>query len=171
MALPVPRLASSTVLLANLHVLLLDDDVLARGEIRHSLARAGVTRVTETGLDSTDAPRRPLPRADVIISEVNFRLGSGLSLLRALRLGRIPQLRPDTSFIFVSARVDPQVVALAAQLDAAGFIAKPVSFDRLRVALLRGQSHSCVLNPDKYLAVPLVQARHSSGTLHTGKLL
>jgi DNA-binding NarL/FixJ family response regulator len=133
--------------------LVLDDDAGARADLRRALAGVGVSRITEAGLADGDILRRPMSYVDVVLSEISFTAGSGLSLLKAIRLGRVPQIRSDTPFIIVSAAANTAMISAAAQLDATAFIIKPVAPERLRAALLRGRNHACLLDPVRYASV------------------
>lgn len=115
------------------------DDDSFRTMTRQSLRDIGIIRTIEAG--TTDCPKSGLQAhstIDVIVSDLNLRKGNGIYLLKAIRMGRIVGIRPDVCLILVAETADTRTLAAAAQLNASGFLVKPVNVARLKAAMLRG---------------------------------
>ncbi len=70
------------------------------------------------------------PQLIVILSDINMPGMDGLTLLRETK-----QRRPELPVIMVTAYGDEERRRLAKQYGAAGFVTKPVDFDRLKQQL------------------------------------
>jgi CheY-like chemotaxis protein len=128
----------------DLHALILIDDAFSRADVSRALKSVGMKRITE-GSASAGYFRGNVPfpaSVDVIVSDIQLRLGNGLKLLKAVRSGKICGIRQDTCFIFVTAMINPAAVSAAAQLHVNGYIGKPIVLTRLKEALLRGGQES-----------------------------
>jgi DNA-binding NtrC family response regulator len=150
------------VSLPHVHAMVIDDDAGARARTNQALRVMGLMHITELG--STGAPRSlPSMRSvDVVISELRLATGSGLALLKGMRLGRVPGIRPDLPFIFVTSVAYARMVSAAAHLDASGFVIKPVKTDRFREVLLRALGRRPAVSPEKYAAINVEQAMRIS---------
>jgi len=108
--------------------IIVDDDPLVRGVMRDLLEAANdILIVGEAG---TVAQARSLARQqgpDVVFLDVNLPDGTGFDLL--------PDLRPGTSVVFVTSAEEYAVHAF--DCEAADFLLKPVSPERLQKALAR----------------------------------
>jgi len=130
----------AAVSLSQLHIMIFDDDPASRAELRDALKSAGgpyITEVFNRGRACGGEVSFP-SSLDVIISNTQFDSGSGLALLKAIRIGLLADVRPDLCFIFVSDCADAAVVRMAAQLDANGYLIKPFLYSSLRATVLRG---------------------------------
>ncbi len=134
------------VALGQMHVMIFDDDFASRGALRLALKTAGVMFIHEANSGHT------VSGIDVVISALRLQASTGLRLLKAIRTGLIKSIKPDVCFLFVSESVDPAVLAAAAQLDANGYLLKPVPATRLRDAIVRGRGKCATLDKTKYAA-------------------
>jgi len=125
--------------ISQLRVMTFGDDDSFRRMTRQSLRDIGIIRTIEAG--TTDCPKSCLQAhstIDVIVSDLNLRKGSGISLLKAIRMGRVLGIRPDVCLILIAEAADTKTLAAAAQLNACGFLMKPINVARLKAAILRG---------------------------------
>ncbi|MEI2724743.1 MAG: response regulator [Verrucomicrobiota bacterium] len=107
---------------------IIDDDSLVRGVLRDLVEVANDVEIV--GEASTVAQARVLVRhqvPDVVFLDVNLPDGSGFDLL--------PDLKPNASVIFVTSAEEYAVQAF--DCEAADYLLKPVSAERLRKALAR----------------------------------
>lgn len=121
-----PRERASTVLLV-------DQDERVLTSLSHSLQREGIETVGASSLDEALEALSSL-QPDVIVSEVNFASGpAGLELFHRIRSnGHLS----TTSFIFLAARLDHDILVAGRRFGVDDFIAKPAD-DDLVVASIR----------------------------------
>ena len=114
-------------------VLLVDQDERVLTSLSHSLQREGVETVgASTFQEALDVLAAVQP--DVIVSEVNFASGpEGLELFHRIRLNGALS---TTSFIFLAARLDHDILVAGRRFGVDDFIAKPAD-DDLVVASIR----------------------------------
>jgi PleD family two-component response regulator len=114
-------------------VLLVDQDERVLTSLSHSLQREGVETVGASSLEEAlDALAAVQP--DVIVSEVNFESGpEGLELFQRIRSNGALS---TTSFIFLAARLDHDILVAGKRFGVDDFIAKPAD-DDLVVASIR----------------------------------
>jgi PAS domain S-box-containing protein len=114
-------------------VLVIDDDAGIRRVLRIALEDAGYTVLTapdgETGIKlcQSEAPQ-------IVITDIGMPGISGLEVLR-----RIKEMDPDKEVIVATAFSEIALAIKAMQLDAGGFVTKPVSDDTLALALKRAK--------------------------------
>lgn len=114
-------------------VLLIDDDAGIRRVTAIALEDAGYTVLTapdgETGirLCQEESPQ-------IVITDIGMPGIDGLEVLR-----RIKEMDPDKEVIVATAFSEIALAIKAMQLDACGFVTKPVSDDTLAVALKRAK--------------------------------
>lgn len=114
-------------------VLLIDDDAGIRRVMALALEDAGYTVLTapdgQTGirLCQEESPQ-------IIITDIGMPGMDGLEVLR-----RIKEMDPDKEVIVATAFSEVALAIKAMQLDASGFVTKPVSDDALAVALKRAK--------------------------------
>jgi DNA-binding NtrC family response regulator len=148
--------------LLNAHVLVIDDDPASRARTNQALRIMGLLQITEvssTGSAKTLPSMRPV---DLVISELPLALGSGLALLKAVRQGRVPGIRTDVPFIFLTTAAYPRMVSAAAHLKASGFVIKPLKTERLREVMLRALGHRVPMSPDRFAEIDVVAAMRPS---------
>jgi CheY-like chemotaxis protein len=114
-------------------VLLVDQDERVLTSLSHSLQREGIGTVgAESVPEALDVLSAYQP--DVIVSEVNFANGSaGLELFHHIRSNAS---LATTSFIFLAARLDHDILVAGKRFGVDDFIAKPAD-DDLVVASIR----------------------------------
>jgi DNA-binding NtrC family response regulator len=150
--------ANTAISLPHVHVMVMDDSAASRVRIHHALRVMGVMHVSEVTSSGEVKNVPSLRTVDLIISDLELGTGSGLSLLKAIRLGRVAGIRADVPFIFVSDVAYPRMISAAAHLDANGFVIRPLSTDRLRTVMLRALKHRVELSPEKYVNIDVVEA-------------
>lgn len=146
----------------------MDDSESSRVRIHHALRVMGVMHVTEVTSTGAAKSMPSLHTVDLIVSDLALGVGSGLALLKGIRLGKVPGIRADVPFIFVSDVAYPRMISAAAHLDVGGFVIRPLSTDRLRTVMLRALKHTLVLDPAKYINVDVVAALRLSDVTDPG---
>lgn len=108
--------------LSGAHVLVVDDQALIRTVLRHFLEKGGCKRVDEAanGVEALALLTERHP--DIIICDINMAPGDGFSFVRELRAG------PGSGIpvIFLTCNADEAFVNEAKNLDASGYLLKPV---------------------------------------------
>ncbi len=145
-------------LLDGLHCLIVDDDREIVVMIESLLRAIGITKIS-TASDGTEAVAvltTTMQVVDVTICDLDMPNGNGLQLLHAIRAGQIRNVRPNCSFIVLTAFASSALIALAGKLDANGYLIKPVTADKLRDAITKARSRILPVDPAKYanLTVP-----------------
>ena len=141
--------------LHQLQIVLFDENPAARAETRRALHSAGVMQIAEAsfGDGRLTGARLKAPQLDVIISDIDLGAVNGLVLLKAIRLGRIRGLRPNMCFILLTGCTDPAAIAVAAALDANGYLMRPTTLDRLRSTVVKGVAKLFTPDAAKYQGV------------------
>ena len=135
---------SGSSILSKLHVLIVDDDLMLLDMVAGMLATFGITQVlrADSGAHALDAVVDQSRPVDCVISDYKMSNGSGLALLKNVRMGRAKFLRADSCFILLTGSGDTDVVKLAARLDVNGYLIKPVSAVKLQATLERARAYS-----------------------------
>jgi two-component system chemotaxis response regulator CheY len=120
--------------LADLRILIVDDDQFMREMIKQILHSFGVDAIEmadagESGLDLV-ASFKP----DVMLCDVEMSPMSGIELLRQVRRHADATVR-ETSVIMLTGHAEMKVVDQARQLRANGYLVKPVSPSQLNARL------------------------------------
>ena len=142
-------------LLEGLHCLVVDDHRELVVMIESLLRSIGITRIS-TAADGTEAVSMLTTAqrmVDVTICDLDMPNGNGLQLLHAIRGGQIRQVRPNCSFIVLTAYAAPALIALAGKLDANGYLIKPVTADKLKDAITKARSRIVPIDPAKYASI------------------
>jgi DNA-binding NtrC family response regulator len=142
--------------------MVLDDDPVSRAKTNQALRIMGILHITEMSSTGTAKTLHSMRSVDLIISELGLALGSGLALLKGIRQGRVPGMRPDMPFIFLTSQAYPGMVSAAAHLDASGFVIKPVNTERLRHMMLKALNRHIRSGPEKYADIDVVEAMRLS---------
>jgi two-component system LytT family response regulator len=109
-------------------VLLVDDEPLALARLRQVFERIRDTVIAGTAANGRQALTQIAAlKPDLVILDLKMPLIGGLEVARGLS----PDNKPEV--IFVTA--DGSYPAEALKLDAAGYLWKPVDFERLRAAV------------------------------------
>ncbi len=117
-------------------ILLVEDDLLDAMNVERELRKLGITvplRQARNGRDAlnmlrgtpTQLPMDPLPA--LVLLDINMPRMNGLELLAELRAD--PRLRHLQVFIMTTSEEEPDRTQ-AHQLNVAGYIIKPLTFDR-----------------------------------------
>ena len=114
-----------------LKALIVDDEAPARSELRFLLGEAGGVEVVGEASDASEALQLIAAiEYDVVFVDIEMPGLSGLDLAKEL-----PIARPSPAVIFVTAYSEHALEAF--EVAATDYIVKPVSLDRLRLALAR----------------------------------
>ena len=133
----------TTSTLAGLHILIVDDEALARARLRTLLddlnssgQEPAIARISE----ADDAQRAQLLLAqggiDVVLLDIHMPGLDGLQLAQSLR----DQGTPVPAIVFVTAYAEHAVTAF--ELDATDYLTKPVRLSRLQRALQKANRQS-----------------------------
>ncbi|MDR2991628.1 MAG: LytTR family DNA-binding domain-containing protein [Burkholderiaceae bacterium] len=118
-----------------LHVLIVDDELLARTRLRALLGECRAPQALVVGEADNAARAVALAQhvpVDVALLDIHMPGAGGMRLAQALReLPRAPQV------VFVTAYAEYAVQAF--ELEAADYLTKPVRLDRLQAALRKAQ--------------------------------
>ncbi|MHB1206601.1 MAG: response regulator [Rhodospirillaceae bacterium] len=87
---------------------------------------------------------------DCVISDWNMHPVGGLELLRTLRAGEIEGVPPATCFIMLTSHAGEKTVRSAIALDANAYLAKPVSFEKLRKTVSAAMAVRIVPKPAEH---------------------
>lgn len=118
-----------------MHILIVDDEALARSRLRTLLADCGGHTVAEAAnaAEALQWLATPAGRAcDTVLLDIHMPGQDGLSLAHALR-----RLARPPAIVFVTAHADHAVSAF--ELDAADYLTKPVRLERLQQALAKAR--------------------------------
>ncbi len=119
-----------------MHILIVDDEPLARSRLRRLLAdcdAAGQVSEAQHAGDALAQLRAPSARpVDLLLLDIRMPGMDGLALAQQLR-----QLPAPPAIVFVTAHADHALDAF--ELDAADYLTKPVRLERLQQALAKAQ--------------------------------
>lgn len=79
-------------------------------------------------------------RIHIVISDCNMAPVNGLQLLKTVRSGKANGVDPNLPIILLTGHSDMPVVKRAVELKASGFLAKPVSLEKLTGAINKALS-------------------------------
>lgn len=124
----------SSVDLASLKILIVDDQEFVRTIVKKMLGQLGVGAVVEAmdGNTGLEAVRRERP--DLIVCDIQMRPMDGFGFVKALRA--TPEVS-DIPVIMLTAHTDVGTVARAKELDIGAFLAKPVLPPALKDKILQ----------------------------------
>jgi two-component system chemotaxis response regulator CheY len=139
----------------NLHILIVDDDAATLDLIEALLNAQKVALVTRasSGVEAFGKLAKSDRIVDCVLCDFTMANGNGLQLLQAIRMGQIKYLRPDACFVLLTASGDATTVAMAMELDVHGYIVKPATPEKLRVAISKARARSIRINFQKYSQV------------------
>ena len=145
-------------LLEGLRCLLVDDDREIVVMIESLLRAIGIAKIStaSNGTEAVAILTNPAQVVDLTICDLDMPSGNGLQLLHAIRTGQLRNVRPNCSFIVLTAFASPALIALAGKLDANGYLIKPVTADKLKEAITKARSRVVPPDPAKYayLTIP-----------------
>jgi two-component system chemotaxis response regulator CheY len=141
------------VTLDDLSVLVVEDDLFTRQLITAILRKSGVGRVHEADNALSGYQFLSSGQIDVVISDLEMPSMDGLSFIRRLRIGNIPEnagssdaVDSSLPVIVLTAHASPEIIKKVRAAGADGFIAKPV---RPRVIMDRLSSILPMVQRDK----------------------
>ena len=140
------------VLLKNLHCLIADDEPMILMGLEEMLHQLGVKHVTRarsgakvlSELQNADNP------VDCILCDLHMPDGNGLQVLKAIRTGQIKSRRMDMCFIMVTGMTERPLIEAAKNLDANGYLVKPIEPEKLRSAIIRGRQRHFPVALERY---------------------
>lgn len=118
---------------SSLKFLIVDDAAFMLDLLESTLRRckAGDIKRCNNGKDAIEVLRVNPNYFDLVISDCNMKPINGLQFLRTVREGKVAPVPKDLPVIFVSGHNDAPIVERAIELNINGFLAKPVSFEKL----------------------------------------
>lgn len=106
-----------------------------------------------TGLEALTLLKAPTRPVDMILAEVRTPDGNGLQLLQAIRCGQAKSMRPNSTFVLTTSQPEVSIIQTASQLDANGFVVKPVKPEKLEAVILKARRTVFPLNIARYTEV------------------
>jgi two-component system chemotaxis response regulator CheY len=118
--------------LADLRVLIVEDQADSRALIRHMLSEIGITQIFDAsdGRQAMQFMDTAFDFIDLVICDWNMPGMSGVEVLRQLR-----SVDPNFPFLMVTGRADKDSVVEAKASGVTGYIAKPFSSTQLEAKL------------------------------------
>lgn len=107
---------------AQIHVVVVDDQLTMRTLVRHSLQQIGITQSRDYPGAREAWKALAAQPAHIVISDFNMPDMDGLAFLRAMRAA--PAMN-KTAFILLTGRADRELVARAVQFGANNYLVKP----------------------------------------------
>ena len=117
-----------------MRLLIVDDSNMIRSRISRVVQNGGLANVSLVGLARNGAEALRIARAtqpDVVTMDLTMPEMDGVECIQQML-----QMLPKTNILVVSALSDKTTAIQALRLGARGFVAKPVSDDELKIALL-----------------------------------
>jgi two-component system chemotaxis response regulator CheY len=141
------------------HVLAVDDDDASLRLMIKVLGDLGVSRVVpaRSGSEALTILLSTARPFDCILCDLKMPNGNGLQLLKAIRCGEVKGTRPDACFIFLTALNDAPTVRTAGQLDTNGYLVKPLTIERLKMAIAKGKTKAFAIDFGRYSVIPVPQ--------------
>jgi len=140
--------------------LIVDDKPFLRNLLQGMLlrSRAGEVRHASHGAAAIDILNQPQGGGiDCLLCDWNMEPVNGLELLRTIRAGEVRAAR-DLPVVMLTGCGEERVVRNALELDAHGYLVKPVSHDRLVRALDAAFAKRLSLRPpEEYRRIPMVE--------------
>jgi CheY-like chemotaxis protein len=135
--------------------LVVDDSAEWRSNLTAHLKGAGAKEVLSAGsgseaLNLLNLLGRPV---DLILTDIRMPSGNGLQLLQALRVGNIQGMRVNATLVLTTAYPQVGLIQTAGELDANGFILKPIDPMKFETALLKARRIIFPPNPAKHANV------------------
>lgn len=124
----------SSVDLASLKILVVDDQEFVRTIVKKMLGQLGVGAVVEAMDGNTGLEAVQRERPDLIVCDIQMRPMDGFGFVKALRA--TPGVE-DIPVIMLTAHTDVSTVARAKELDIGAFLAKPVLPPALKDKILQ----------------------------------
>ncbi len=150
--------------LAGRSVLVADDEPFTRTivfEIMNKLGSLTVKAVPDGAQGLLEILQRP-GGYDIVLADINMPMLNGLVMLHAIRSG-LDGMRHDIPVVLLTGNADRHLVEFAAELDADGFLVKPVSQSMLATRMAAILSRPRKVRPSSHFQkidlAPLLQAR------------
>ncbi len=146
--------------LEDLHILVVDDDDAFISLILAMMDALGVGEISsaKSGAEAYDTLRKSKKIVDCVICDYRMDNGNGLQLLQAIRTGVVNPVRPDATFILLTSSSDPETVSAAAMLDVSGYLVKPVTKEKLAVAIAKARSRVIKVDIGRYQRVSIKES-------------
>lgn len=119
---------------SKLKILIVDDDQFYRGILKRLLFQLGVRMIAEA--ENGEAAITSLLRLkpDAVLCDIEMEPVDGIEVLRRVRAVDIPALA-NTPIIMVTSHATSTLVKQAVQLQASGYLVKPVSLTDIQARL------------------------------------
>lgn len=135
--------------------LVVDDNPEQQGLLATQLKGLGAKTVLKaaSGLEALTVLKAPIQPVDLVVAEVRTPDGNGLQLLQAIRCGQAKSLRANATFVLTTAQPEVGIIQTASQLDANGFVVKPIKPDKLEAVILKARRTIFPPNTARYTEV------------------
>lgn len=140
----------------NIRCLIADDEpmiLMGLEEMLHGIGVKHVTRARSGAKVLAELQNNPV---DCVLCDLNMPDGNGLQVLKAIRTGQIKSMRMDMCFIMVTGIAEAPLIEAAKNLDANGYLVKPIEPEKLKAAIIRGRQRHFPVALERYtkVAVP-----------------
>ena len=137
--------------------LVVDDNPEQQSLLATQLKGLGAKEVLRaaTGLEALTLLKARTQPMDMIVAEVRTPDGNGLQLLQAVRCGQGPSMRANATFVLTTAAPAVGIIQTASQLDANGFLVKPVKVEKLEPVILKARRTIFPPNTARYIQVSI----------------
>ena len=129
--------------------LIADDKAFLRNIIQNMLTRCRVGKIKHAanGDEAMKVLAESQGAIDCVLCDWNMEPVDGLELLRSIRTGRVRDVPRDLRVIMLTGHSDEHVVRTALDMDANGYVVKPMSMDKLVDAINRAFAKPTDLKP------------------------
>ncbi len=140
-------------MLAEMNLLVVDDDPLTVESVSHLLKRLGATKVSvaRSGYEAFATLSGSRERFDCVIADVCMPEGNGLEMLFHIRTSTVAKnFRPDMCVVLMSGLASESVAGTARSLDVNAFLVKPFSVNKLQMTVGAARRRTFPLNQRRY---------------------
>ncbi|MEZ5585617.1 MAG: response regulator [Sedimenticolaceae bacterium] len=143
-------------------ILVVEDEHFMRSLIIQALQSSGFTTILEAENGKKALQLLERGSVDIIVTDIEMKGVDGFDLVRAVRMGKTHQAR-NTPVIFLTGLSDVSTLSSAAQLDAQGFLIKPMSAKQLQEKIADALRKDVRIHPvNTYEAMALVSTAHDN---------
>lgn len=115
-------------------ILIVDDQTYFRTMVRDQLRRLGFTQIVEASDGAEGLAVLAQTKPDLVLLDINMKPMDGLAFLERVREGRnIPD--PRVPVIFLTSHAESEKVRRAIELNATGYLVKPIAFMDLQARI------------------------------------
>jgi two-component system chemotaxis response regulator CheY len=115
-----------------LNIMVVDDSMIIRRGIANILKELGFNVVGETGTGAEAVALYDMLKPDLVTMDITMPVMTGNEALK-----RIKAKHPDAKIIMITSHGEEQLVMEAILAGAKGYVLKPITHEKLRVALCK----------------------------------